>query len=145
MSDLPIGVHPQDARGAETGVLGGAAPLNAQTGDTKRNFGTSNADALGVYQRSAHSVACRTIYLSAHQSGTAQIVGRLKGRQSVMIWVPSAEAVGVMISEERGVLEGVTGGIQLYPGDSITIYTEAALNTPLQHGHTTRKNQNKKT
>lgn len=133
MSDLPVGVHPQDQRGFDAGVIG--VDLPSMPTAMKNAFNTSSADALSVFQRAAHNWDAKTVNVST-ANPTAQAAGRLKGRVRVDVWVPSSASVGVMIAENQGILEA-GGGVELAPGDSIAIPTEASIYVGLVSGQTT--------
>ena len=117
-----------------------AVPLDTGTPNdvarAKRPFTTPNGGALGVFERSAHDWRGAVVVVSS-TSPAAQIVGRLPGRRSVTLWVPSSLTIaGTVVTVTNGVLVAATegelfqaggGGIQLNVGDSLRIESEAPV------------------
>jgi hypothetical protein len=138
--DLPPGVHPFDPSVAVG--PGGTMPTdNAAPHDTagdrwtagRKGFGTDNAAALATFQRASEFWSARVVSVDANSGGTAQVVGRQRGRTNVTIWVPSllpngATPLGVILAPTEGEAQaGGNSGIVLLPGDSLTITTEAPV------------------
>jgi hypothetical protein len=138
-SVLPPGAHPNDPSVAG-GLYHGDNPVpqdqayglgQAPTG--RPPWSTDNDEALGVFQRGSDSWDGGLIVVDANGSGTAQVIGRQKGRCAVKLWVPTAlngvaTVYGVMLSPNQSELENpIPGGFQLNPGDSIVIETEAPV------------------
>ena len=111
----------------------------------KKAWGTNNADALMVFQRASSDFTAGVISINSQNGNTAIVVGRQKGRQSVTIWVPSTYTSpsgasstpnGVMIAQTEGEVQAYAA-VQLNPGDSITITTEAPIWAGILPGNTT--------
>jgi hypothetical protein len=109
-------------------------PGNKYTTD-KKAWGTNNADALMVFERASSDFTAGIISINTQNGNTAIVVGRQKGRKSVTIWVPStytnssgssSTPNGVMIAQTEGEVQAYAA-VQLNPGDSITINTEAPI------------------
>lgn len=108
-----------------------------------KRWGTDNAEAIHVFERASSDFTAESIYVSSNSYGF-QLVGRVKGRKSVTIWVPTSytNAVGTVVSSTGVVIAEVQGkaeqgnGIQLNPGDSISISTEAPIYVGLLPGQT---------
>ena len=110
----------------------------------KKAWGTNNADALSVFERASSDFTAGVINISAQNGSTAIIVGRQKGRKSVTIWVPSSYTnsagtsstpKGVMVAQTEGEVQAYAA-VQLNPGDSITINTEAPIWAGILPGNT---------
>lgn len=143
---LPPGVHPNDPSGEDWQP---GPPDQPQAWTPGRPpYDTDNWDAIAVYERAAHEWDAGVVYLNSQNSGTAIVVGRLKGRKSVTVWVPTTDAAGnttkgVLLANRPGPLEAGTGGaltgdiIVLNPGDSVTIASEASVWAGLIGSNTT--------
>ena len=116
---------------------------NLYTTDRKA-WGTTNADALSVFERASSDFTAGVINISTQNGNTAIIVGRQKGRKSVTIWVPktytnasgsTSTPNGVIIGQTEGEVQAYAGA-QLNPGDSITINTEAPVWAGVLGGNT---------
>lgn len=119
-------------------------PGNKYTTSSKA-WGTDNADALMVFERASSDFTAGVININAQNGNTAIIVGRQKGRKSVTIWVPStytssagtsSTPKGVMVAQTEGEVQAYAA-VQLNPGDSITINTEAPIWAGILPGNTT--------
>lgn len=129
---LPVGVHPRDS--AVTVVPGqnldSDTPVN-QDGPGPQGFrtqppwSTENEQAVPVYQRAAHDWSANQYTLSSTR-GPIQLAGRRRGRQSVIVWVPTSASLGVVVSPDEGDIEQ-GAGVTLSPGDSIELPTEATV------------------
>jgi len=111
----------------------------------KKAWGTDNADAIMVFERASSDFTAGVISINAQNGNTAIIVGRQKGRKSVTIWVPStytnssgtsSTPNGVTVAQTEGEIQN-NAAVQLNPGDSITINTEAPIWAGVLPGQTT--------
>jgi hypothetical protein len=129
---LPPGVHPLDN---SVPVVPGM-PIDADTpinqdgpgaqGKTRTApWSTDNEQALPVYQRAASEWSANSYTLNS-TSGPIQLAGKRKGQVSVTVWVSATASHGVVISPNQGDIQQ-GAGIELDPGDSITLDTEAAI------------------
>lgn len=135
--DLPVGVHPYDARSpvAAGGQLPSEAPgegdvyAGRQGEPGRRAFSTANTDAFPVFQRAASDWTSNRFTLGpAATQEPVQLAGRRRGRVSVLIWVPSSASFGVVIGPTQGEVQaGGSAGVLLVPGDSIELPTEGAI------------------
>ena len=138
---IPAGTHPRDRSIAvddlehysDNPVHHDTAGDRYTTG--RKAFATDNGQAFAVFERAASDFNAGAISITANNGGTSIVVGRVLGRKSVTIWVPtlwtnpagvSAAPNGVLIGQTEGELQA-GGGVQLNPGDSITIDTEAPV------------------
>ena len=130
-ADLPSGVHPRDNTVpiipgqvlAEPNPLD-QADLEAQGQRRNAPWSIDNEEAFPVNQRSASEWSGNSYTLSSNNP--IQLSGKRKGQVSVTVWVPSSACHGVVISPNEGdITQGA--GIELDPGDSITLETEAAV------------------
>lgn len=132
-TQLPQGVHPRDN---SVPVVPGSpldadtpisldAPLEAQGTPGTPPWSTANEEAFPVNQRSAHEWSANSYTLSS-TVGPIQLAGRRKGQVSVTVWVPASAAHGIVISPLEGDIQQ-GAGVELDPGDSITLETEAAV------------------
>ena len=106
-------------------------PLALQHGP---NFDVNNAEALGVFERSAQDFNAGALVLDTGTS-SALLTGRAKGRKNITLSIPTTftnangvviTPAGVIIGSDRGSVDAYQG-FQLNPGDSVTISTEAPL------------------
>lgn len=130
-SGLPPGVHPGDRSVAlvpgqpvESNAPVGGDDLGRQGQRTRPPWHTENEEALPVYQRAAHDWSANQFIVGS--GNPIQIAGRLRGCVSTMVWVPTSASHGVIISPVEGdITQGA--GVELDPGDSIEIASEAAV------------------
>lgn len=131
------GIAPDDIPSTET--YPGEAPVppdeavgHAPHGTGEKRFTTDNAEAVPVFQRSAHDWTSGTKQPSV-TSGPIQVVGRQRGRISTTVWVPTKDAngntpTGVVIGATQGELQqGGFDSVVLNVGDSITIHSEGPV------------------
>lgn len=105
-------------------------------------FDTDNGYAIGVFQRAAHDWTSGSRQPTSAQ-GPEMVVGRMKGRTSTTVWVPSKDAngnvpLGVVIGSTEG--ECQQGGfdvVVLNVSDSITINSEAPVWVGVISGNST--------
>ena len=125
--DIPAGTHPRDRSIAVDDL--------DRYSDNPSDHDTDNGQAFAVFERSSSDFNAGAVSITAANGGTSIVVGRVLGRKSVTIWVPtlwtnpagvSAAPNGVLIGQTEGELQA-GGGVQLNPGDSITIDTEAPI------------------
>lgn len=145
---LPPGTHPGDP---STPYADPFADITkeASAPHTPRHpapFGTDNADAFPVNQRAASHWRGGVVVVNANASGTAQVVGRVKGRTRLRLWLPSQIVVGgaivtvpaltaVLIGATEGELQGNFGGILLSVNDPpIDIESEGSVAIGLAPG-----------
>lgn len=143
---LPAGVHPNDPSGPESFTEAAEVPGTAGARTQRRPFDTDNGQAFGVYERAANNWRAGLIVVNLNNGGTTQVVGRLRGRKRLVLWVPghivSGGAVivtpaGVMIADTEGELQG-GGGALLNVGDpALNIDSEAAVCVGLVPGQAT--------
>lgn len=146
---LPVGVHPLDPS-SPIGSDGQLPTDNAAPHDTagdrwtvgRKGFGVDNAAALATFQRSSEFWSARVVSVDANSGGTAQVVGRQRGRTELTIWVPTtlpngATPLGVILAPTEGEAQaGGNSGIVLLAGDSLTLHTEAPVFAGLIPGNT---------
>lgn len=143
---LPAGVHPGDPSGPESFDSAAEATRDRAVRQGRAPFSTDNGDAFATYERSASNWRAGLIAVNANQGGTAQVVGRLKGRKQLWLWVPSHVVIGgavvvtpagVMFADTEGELQG-GGGALLNVGDPpLAIDSEAAVCVGLVPGQAT--------
>lgn len=130
-AELPPGTHPRDASvplvpgqaidSDNAGIDGNA--LAEQGTRRSKPWGTDNESAFPVNQRSSSQWSANAYTLSGNP---IQLAGKLKGCVSTTIWVPATASHGIVIAPEEGdITQGA--GVELDPGDSITLDTEAAV------------------
>lgn len=142
LGGLPPGVHPMDP--ATVGAADATAapqdtPGARHNGTGKPPFHTETSSALGVFQRKNHDFTANTFILSAG-TPALEVIGRQKGRGTTYVSCPSvasvAGSVGFIVGpSEAEVLNGV-GGVAVYPGESVTIESEAPVWIGLLAGQT---------
>lgn len=129
---LPQGVHPRDnsvpiVPGAQLDAdtpISLDAPLESQGTPTTPPWSTDNEQAFPVNQRAASEWTANSYTLGSNNP--IQLSGKRKGQVSVTVWVPASASHGLVIAPNEGDLtQGA--GIELDPGDSITLETEAAV------------------
>jgi hypothetical protein len=128
---LPQGVHPRDnsapyvpGPGIDSNAPTHKDNLGPQGQRRKPPWNTDNEEAFPVYQRAAHDWSANQY--TVHSNNPIAVAGRKKGRTSVVVWVPTTAAEGVLISPDEGDLtQGA--GVVLSPGDSIELPTEAPV------------------
>lgn len=126
-----------------------AVPADGSRGEAVRGskyFGTSNSEAVPVFERASHDFTAGQITVGSYNGGTSVIVGRQAGRKNVTIWVPTSyinaagttitNPVGVVIGQTEGEIQSPGNGVQLNAGDSITLSTEAPIWAGLLYGQT---------
>jgi hypothetical protein len=127
---LPPGVHPTDPSipgsivppaGDQPGPMDAGTP---QTRNKPKPWTVPNEDALPVFERASKSWSGNTINLST--TNAFQLVGRVKGRKAITIWVPAAATHGVILAPTEGEAQEANG-VTLNPGDSVTLDTEAPV------------------
>lgn len=133
---LPPGVHPTDPRFPAAPVIPPATAIQPPT-STRPPFDVPNGKAMGVFQRSASDWSARTITLTAKET-SVQAAGRLKGRESVTLFVPATATNGVVVARTKGTAQ-LHGGVPLAVDGSITIRSEAPVYVGLLSGKTTGK------
>jgi len=148
--EIPVGVHPLDrsipgdqlARYSDSPVHHDTAGNRYTTG--RKNFGTDNGEAFPVFERASSDWTAGSVVVGTNNGGTSIVVGRVRGRKTVTVWVPSTwtnpggtstTPNGVVIGQTEGELQSGAGA-QLNPGDSITIGTEAPVWAALIPGKT---------
>ena len=148
---IPAGVHPHDrsipgdelARYSDNPAHHDTPGNRYTTG--RKNFGTDNGEAFPVFERASSDFNAGRVSVGTSNGGTSIVVGRVRGRKSITIWIPttwtnpggtSTSPNGVTIGQTEGELQS-GAGIQLNPGDSITIDTEAPVWAGLIPGKTT--------
>lgn len=128
---LPPGVHPMDpsgggdARAAKPDTYGSKA-----NGTGKPAFGTPTDKALGVFQRSAHDWTANRWVLS-NNTNAVEVAGRSKGRTRIVLSCPTSAndtlSLGVVVGPTEGEVQNGIGGWPIYPGESLTLDTEAPV------------------
>lgn len=116
-------------------AAGPPVPLDTAQGPPatgRRPWAVDNPDALAVFMRASASWSANTFTLSR----TLQLIGRQRGRTHVSLWVPASASAGVLIAPTEGEVDN-GDGVELAPGDSIAIYTEAPIYGGLVTGQTT--------
>jgi hypothetical protein len=133
--ELPAGLHPLDQSGPEYRPQIGDQPQAWKPGT--QPFAVPNSHAVAVWERATNDWAgtAWTLALTGATNGTMQIAGRIAGRKSVTIWVPSSASHGVQIAPSRGQCDN-NAGVVLNPGDSITIGSEAPVYAAVISGQT---------
>jgi hypothetical protein len=122
---LPSGVHPNDrsSPGARDDSLPGEGQLGPQGWRRQSPWNVDNEDAFPVNQRAASEWSANQYTLG---TTPIQLAGTRKGCVSTKIWVPSTASHGCVISPTEGdITQGA--GITLSPGDSVELFTEAAV------------------
>ncbi len=130
-AELAPGVHPRDP---SVPIVPGQvlaepnptdqADLIEQGQRRSAPWSIDNEEALAVNQRSSSQWSANAYTLSS--GNIIQLAGKLKGCVSTTIWVPASASHGVVIAPEEGdITQGA--GVELDPGDSITLETEAAI------------------
>ena len=138
---IPPGVHPHD-RSIAVGDLERYSdnPVHHDTAGNRyttgrKHFGIDNGEAVPVFERSSSNFTAGSTQVNSSNGGTSIVAGRVLGRKSMTIWVPttwtnpsgtSTSPNGVVFGETEGELQS-GGGAQLNPGDSITLDTEAPI------------------
>ena len=145
MSNLPPGVHPLDPSVPYSGgELHEPGPVPADQAAYRYSnrpepFGTSNDDALAIWERASHDWTGDTVTIGM-PSPTVQLIGRQKGRKCITLWCPST-GTAVCIAPVQGIcdqqFQSGIGGLILNPGDSVTINTEAQVWAGILNGNTT--------
>jgi hypothetical protein len=128
---LPPGTHPNDPsvpmENVDQNDLTGMGVTKDVPGNrfitAPKQFSTSPGSALGVFQRASDAWSAQ--YYTVGQA--QQVVGRQPGRVAVSLWVPSTATEGINIAPSIGEAQALDGGLNLNPGDSITIETEAPV------------------
>lgn len=147
--DLPVGVHPTDARQHPSRHASAPVPHDTpqQVPRGHAAWSTPNRRAMPVFQRLADDFATG-VYVAntTREGGTIKVVGRRKGRTRLTLWVPSsyfpggqAPAVvtpfGVIVSEDEGKAQQGEG-VPLFVGDSMDVSSEASVWASVQPGQT---------
>lgn len=103
-------------------------------------FDTDNATAVPVWERASTSFAASS---QAIGTGTTKLVGRHKGRKSVVLSVPVTITTSAGTSSPKGIqfahdpnLVDTNAGFQLNPGDSVQIDSEAEVFVGVLPGNT---------
>lgn len=143
-SELPSGVHPNDPSGPDPDIVGHREEPTPPKTTRGKPFGTDNTDAFPVNQRAPSDWRAGVIGVNPNNGGTAGVVGRLPGRQSVTLWVPASVVVGgSLVTVTNGVMFAATegelqngGGAFLGVGDAVTIESEASVTIGLVPGTT---------
>jgi hypothetical protein len=139
-TELPQGVHPRDSsvpivpgQPLDADSIAAEGNLGPQGHRTSAPWGTSNEEAFPVNQRAASQWSANQYTLGATP---IQLAGKLRGRTSVIIWVPASASHGCVVAPEEGdITQGA--GITLSPGDSIELPTEGAVWAGVIVGQTT--------
>lgn len=140
---LPPGVHPLDQSSPEQFEPGREEP-SSPTPTGKRPFSVPNGEAFAVNQRASERWRASVVVVSTNQGGTSQVVGRLKGRRSLTLWVPTQLVVGgalvvpangIMFASTEGEIQNGAGAF-LAVGDSVTIESEGAVAVGVPPGAT---------
>lgn len=121
-AQLPVGVHPMDMRGPDI-----TTPVTPDVATPPANLGVPpwsvpNDEAIAVYQRASHDWAGRSLTIS----GPVSLVGRTRGRLTIIVWVASSATESILLGPDEGTVTG-GGGITLAPGDSLPLPTEAPV------------------
>ena len=133
---LPPGVHPTDPRYPAAPIIP-PAQVGPVAETTRPPFDIPNGKAMGVFQRASSDWSARTLTLSSTET-VIQAAGRLKGRESVTLFVPSTATNGVVVARTQGTAQ-LHGGVPIAVDGSITIRTEAPVYVGLLSGKTTGK------
>lgn len=145
---LPPGVHPYDPAEVISSEFGRNYPVPseraepAQPNTGKPAFSTENWQAIPVFQRGSKVAKVQIVVVNANNGGTAIGCGRVPGRVSVTLSVPTALADGsaplgvIWGFSEDAVQQGTQYGI-LNPADSVTLTTEAPIYLGLIPGNAT--------
>lgn len=120
--------------GWDSNYPAGREATTPQAARSKRAFSVKNGSALAVFQRAAHDWGGQVVQVSSTDP-TQQLVGRMRGRESTTIWVPTKVVVsGVVVTALAGVLYAPTqgelqngGGLYLGIGDSVTVESEGPV------------------
>jgi hypothetical protein len=136
---LPTGVHPLDMSvTGESVATATDSPVGPDTPDQlwtpgRQGFAADNREAVGVFQRASEFWSARGCAVDANAGGTAEVIGRQKGRTMVRIWVPTLmpngiAPLGVIIAPTQGEAQaGLNSGVVLNVGDAIELHTEAPV------------------
>jgi hypothetical protein len=134
--DPIVGPHapPEDRTAPERYPGGQPVPPDTASVSGRRGkapFSTAPWDAVDVFQRAATDFTTRVMRLS-DVDGPDMIVGRMRGRRSVTLSVPTSypnvtTVVGVAFASTEGDLQNVGLPNVLNPGDSWTIETESPV------------------
>ena len=151
MTDLlPPGVHPRDAAQPWDQHTGAPVPPD-RAGDlakhSRKRWGTSNAQALPVFQRLADDWTTGFyVVTSTSNQGPIKVAQHRPGRTRLTLWVPSsyfpaggsltATPAGVIIAEDEGKASMFMGS-PLFVGDSMDIASEGSVYAMYQPGQTT--------
>jgi hypothetical protein len=142
-SGLAPGVHPNDPSGTERFAEAQEAPAS-HVRVRRAPFSIPSGEAMPVFQRSAHDWRSGVVGVNTNNGGTAGVVGRLAGRRSLTLWIPTKVVVGgSLVTTTDGVMYAATegelqngGGTYLGLGDSVTIEAEASVTIGLAPGST---------
>ena len=137
-AQLGIGVHPYDPSVPMNQPYNHEAPVNEtppmSTQPGRRAYDTRNSDALPVFERSSEKWSANTLVLN--NAEPLQVAGKQKGRKELILFVPNSATAGVVIAPDSGEVS-MGGGVQLDPGATLTLKTEAAVWAGLISGQTT--------
>lgn len=136
-AQLGIGVHPYDPSVDMTQPYNNEAPvaeapvLAPQRGS--KPYQARNVDAVPVFERSSEKWTAQTLTLN--NAEPLQIAGKQKGRKELIVFVPNTAAAGVIIAPTPGEVS-MFQGVQLDPGATLTLKTEAPVYAGLISGQT---------
>ena len=136
-AQLGIGVHPYDPSVPMNQPYNNEAPVSETpvmtTQHAKAAYSTRNPDALPVFERASEKWSANTLTLN--NTEPLQIAGKQKGRKELILFVPNSATAGVIIGPDPGTVS-MGQGVELDPGATLTLKTEAAVYAGLISGQT---------